>query len=159
MKTQVCLPKFLLLTAALALAGTLSLPAASNPPTGRSGAKTATTPPPAAPAPEPTIPGFVINRTNGGFLSLLVDESGHFKLSFYDAQKKPAPVDVVRASARWSVRYKATDERVVLNPSADGTALTAPLVIRPPYIYRIFLSLFVEGSDESAEHYVVDFRQ
>jgi len=43
--------------------------------------------------------------TKGGFLGILV-ENGNFKLSFYDAKKKPAQVDVARATARWPVKYK-----------------------------------------------------
>ena len=158
MKSQACLPKILLLTAVLVFAGSLPARASAKPPPGSSGTKTLVRPK-AAPAPEPKIPGFVISRPNGGFLSLLVDENGNFRLAFYDAKKKSAPVDVTRARARWSVRYKATDERTVLNPTADGSALTSPLVIRHPYIYRIYLSLFVEGSDEAVESYVIDFRQ
>lgn len=159
MKFQTCLPKILLLTAVLVFAGSSPVRASAKPPPGSSGAKNVVAPAP-APAPEPEIPGLVISRPNGGFLSLLVDGNGNFRLAFYDAKKKAAPVDVARARARWSVRYKATDERTVLIPTADGSALTSPLVIRPPYIYRIYLSLFVEGSDEAVESYPnIDFRQ
>ena len=159
MKFQACLPKILLLTAVLIFAGSSPARAAAKPPPGSSGAKDVVAAK-AAPAPEPKIPGFVISRRDGGFLSLLVDDNGNFRLTFYDAKKKAVPVDVARARARWSVRYKATDERTVLIPTADGSALTSPLVIRPPYIYRIYLSLFVEGSEEAVENYPnLDFRQ
>ncbi len=159
MKFQACLLKILLLTAVLVLAGSSPARASAKPPLEASGAKIVVAPK-AAPAPEPKIPGFVISRANGGYLSLLVDENGNLRLTFYDAKKKAAPVDVARARARWSVRYKATDVRTVLIPTADGSALTSPLVVRPPYIYRIYLSLFVDGSEEAVESYPnLDFRQ
>lgn len=113
---------------------------------------------PAAPEPEPQIPGIVISRAAGGFLGILV-ENGNFKLSFYDAKKKPAPVDVARATARWPVKYKLGDERTVLNPNGDGTVLTSGTFVHPPLVFKLYLSLFVENRSDAVESYVIDFRQ
>jgi hypothetical protein len=113
---------------------------------------------PAAPEPEPQIPGITIPRAKGGYLGILV-ENGNFKLLFYDAKKKPAPVDVTRATARWPVKYKLGDERTVLNPGGDGTTLTSGTFVHPPYVFKLYLSLFVEGRDDAVESYVIDFRQ
>jgi hypothetical protein len=107
---------------------------------------------------EPKIPGLTIVRAKGGFLGLVVENS-NFKLSFYDGKKKPVPVDVTRATARWPVHYTVYDERTVLNPSADGMALTSTKFVRPPYQFKLYLTLITEGSSEAPEDYVIDFSQ
>ncbi len=104
------------------------------------------------------IEGIVLNRPNGGFLGLTLDDH-KFKLSFYDAKKKPANVDVARASARWPVRYSVYDERTVLNPNADGTALTSPKYVRPPYSFKLYLNLIPQEEGKQVESYVIDFHQ
>ncbi len=159
MKPNACLLKPLLLAALLGIAVPLladnSTPVSSlKPGVTKKLDVNKNTPP----APEPKIPGITVARAKSGFLGILV-EDGKFKISFYDAKKKPAQVDVVRATARWPVHYKVFDERTVLNPNADGTALTSPKFVRPPYIFKLYLSLLVEGSDDAAESYVIDFRQ
>jgi hypothetical protein len=115
---------------------------------------------------EPVIPGIVIPRTSGGYLGLTLENS-NFKLSFYDAKKKPAKADVVRATARWQAQYKIADERAVLNPTSDGMALASNKFVRPPYVFKLYLTLFKESgaSEESSEGaatttepYLVDFR-
>jgi len=113
---------------------------------------------PAKPEPVPKIPGITIPRAKGGYLGIVVEE-GYFKLSFYDAKKKPAKADVARAMARWPVHYKVGDERTVLNPNDDGTALTSSKFVRPPYTFKLYLSLLAEGSENAVESYVIDFRQ
>lgn len=115
---------------------------------------------------EPVIPGIVIPRTNGGYLGLTLEDS-NFKLSFYDAKKKSAKADVVRATARWQAKYKIADERAVLNPTSDGMALTSNKFVRPPYVFKLYLTLFKgggegeessEGAATTTEPYLVDFR-
>jgi hypothetical protein len=105
---------------------------------------------------EPKIDGIVLTRPKGGYLGLTL-EGGGFKLSFYNAKKKPAKVDVARATARWPVHYSAFDERTVLNPNADGTALTSSKYVRPPYAFKLYLSLFGADGDNAVESYVIDF--
>jgi hypothetical protein len=110
---------------------------------------------------EPVIPGIVISRASGGYLGLTL-ENNNFKLSFYDAKKKPAKADVTRATARWQAQYKVNDERAVLNPTPDGLALTSNKFVRPPYVFRLYLALLKEGgegAEAAAEPYVIDFRQ
>ena len=169
MMSNACLIKTLLLAASLGIAAPLPAQDAAGVPPPKSvttpkanvnkGSPAATgAQKPAAPAPEPQIPGITIARAKGGFLGILV-ENGNFKLSFYDAKKKPAPVDVARATARWPVKYRLGDERTVLNPNGDGTALTSGTFVRPPLVFKLYLSLFVEGRDDAAESYVIDFRQ
>lgn len=109
--------------------------------------------------PLPTIPGTVINRTNGTFLSLTV-VSGNFVLSFYDKKHKLMGVDVTRATARWPNTKSATPGqfRTVLNGS--GTALVGQHPVFPPYNFNVFLTLLQgEGDDAKAvETYTVPFK-
>jgi hypothetical protein len=114
---------------------------------------------------EPVIPGIVISRTNGGYLGLTLENS-NFKLSFYDAKKNPAKIDVARATARWPVHYKTTEERTVLNPTPDNLALIANKFVRPPYVFKLYLTLLKgeegtaeDGAAASAESYTIDFQQ
>ena len=159
MKTQVCLPKILLLTAVLGIAGSWAVAAPAKPPAGSPGPKTTATQAPATPAPEPKIPGFVIPRANGGFLSLQVVD-GRFVLAFYGADKKPVAADVTRAAVRWLVHYKVTDERTVLIATADNMALTSPKFVRPPLQFKLYLSLLGENEGDEVESYPnLDFRQ
>ncbi len=105
---------------------------------------------------EPVIPGAVIERSDGTFLGLSL-ESGNFKLSFYDAKKKPVAANVARAAARWNPVNKTGDERVVLNLAGDGLALTGPRQVRPPFVFKVYLTLLNEAG-EAVENHVVDFR-
>lgn len=111
----------------------------------------------------PKINGIAIGRRGGGFLGIEI-VGGRFKLSFYDAKKKPAAPDVVRAALRWPVNYKIGDERAVLTPDGE-TALSSSKVVRPPYVFKLFITLIKSADDTAAseearnETYVVDFRQ
>lgn len=108
--------------------------------------------------PPPKIEGMEIARGAKGFLGLQV-VNGVFKLSFYDEKKKPATADVARAVLRWTPNYKPGNEIYILNPGADGRSLTSDKTVRPPYTFKLFLSLFAEGAENPVESMVVDFRQ
>lgn len=126
--------------------------------------------PPAAPGKAPAaaekkqgvIAGQIIQRKVGdGFLGLQVVD-GNFKLTYYDKDKLPVAADHPRALLRWPVRYKVGDERVMLNQAGDGTFLTSARFIRPPYNFKLYITLLgASGDDESAstEAYVINFRQ
>jgi len=104
---------------------------------------------------EITLPGAVVTRANGGFLSLTVD-GGHFKLSFYDAKKKPTAPDGVRATGRWTRLSTQDTDRGVFLPSGDS-AMSANTFVRPPYNLKVYLSLI--GADDAViESHVIDFR-
>jgi hypothetical protein len=164
MMPTVRLMKMLLLAASLGIAVPLTAQDATavSPPKSAATKKASANKGPAAaqqPAePELQIAGITIARPKGGFLGILV-ENGNFKLSFYDDKRKPAPVDVARATARWPVKYKLGDERTVLNPTGDGMALTSGTFVHPPLVFKLYLALFAEGRDDAVENYVVDFRQ
>lgn len=108
------------------------------------------------------IEGFEIARGERGFLGLQIVNST-FKLSFYDSKKKLVAPDVATAILRWNVSYQKQPERVLLVPS--DKALTSERTIKPPYSFRVSISLFKEpltggdGSDAGAETFSVDFSQ
>lgn len=113
---------------------------------------------------EAKIEGIVIARPNGSFLGLTLD-NGTFKLSFYDKNKKPVSVDITRAAARWNPNYKQGSERIILNVAGDGKALVGSKPVRPPYAFKLFLTLLKndaagDGSapEQAVESYTVDFR-
>lgn len=122
---------------------------------------------PAAAAEEPTegvIPGITIERKTGaGFLGLQVVD-GNFKLTYYDEEKQPVAADHPRALLRWPARYKSGDDRAMLNRAGDGTFLTSPKFVRPPYAFRLFITLIAgeEGEAEdgvNTETYAINFQQ
>lgn len=110
--------------------------------------------------PPPKIEGIEISRGEKGFLGVQI-VNATFKINFYDAKKKPMVPDVARAALRWDPKYKVGEERVVLNPAEKS--LASPRNIRPPYNFKLFITLFkepAEGADAVAsENYVIDFRQ
>ena len=109
--------------------------------------------------PEAKIEGVVIERPDGSFVGVTID-GGTFKLSFYDKKKKPMAVDVTRATARWSPKQKAGDDRTVLNRGGDPNSLGGGKPVRPPYVFKLYLTLLRGEGDgaEAVESYVVDFR-
>ena len=105
------------------------------------------------------IEGMEISRGEKGYLGLQI-AGGAFQLSFYDKDKKPVPPDVARAAVRWDAKYKVGDERLILN--REGNVLTNPKAIRPPYVFKLFITLIQDAAEGQApvnETLVVDFRQ
>ena len=103
-----------------------------------------------------TILGVTIPRADGTFLGLEVVDT-KFKLSFYNKKKKPANMDVTRATARWPNVRGPGDNRTVLNGS--GTFLVGAKPVVPPYTFNVYLTLLKgDGDDEKAvESFVVQF--
>lgn len=124
-----------------------------------------TTPPPkkAGPTPTPTprkkeeaakIEGTVINRTVGGGVIGFNFVGNNIVLTFFDAKKKKANVDVDRAIVRWEMKRKTGDDRAIF-AKADAFTMTSPKMIPPPHTIRFTLLLFKEGSDQAVETYIV----
>ena len=163
MKLNAALAKSLLMAASIGvvvplIAQTVPKKDAPKQPAKPATPKAAPAPAPAAPAEEAeiTLPGAVITRASGGFLSLTV-EGGHFKLSFYDVKKKPASADAVRATARWDPVNKPGVMRTVLLPAGGNQALTGNTFVQPPFVFKVYLSLI--GPDDAVlESHVIDFR-
>lgn len=106
----------------------------------------------------PKIEGITIPRGKN-FLGIQI-VNGTFKLSFYDEKKKPIPADVPRAVLRWDPKYKVGKERLLLGPGEDGKSLTSPKNIRPPYNFKLYITLLkeaLEAEDPAGETFVIDF--
>jgi hypothetical protein len=144
-----------------ALAGaallTAQTPVAQTPPAPPAADKSA---PPAKPKEkeEPPIPGIVIPRANGNQLGLTIS-NGTFKLSFYDKKRKAILADVTRARATWNPVYKAIPEATILNVLEGGKALGGGKPVRPPYAFKLHLTLLKgEGeAEEAVDTFVIDF--
>jgi hypothetical protein len=106
---------------------------------------------------EPKIEGTVLNRPDGTFLGLTLQD-GKYKLAFYDKEKKPMPVNVLRATARWPNPHGPGQNRTVLNPAGDGTYLLGAHFVRGPHNFRLFLTLVAQENAEAGETYSLDFR-
>lgn len=106
------------------------------------------------------IEGMEIPRGDGRYLGLAIVD-GKFRLSFYDAKKKPVAPDASRAALRWDAKYKVGLERIVLMPG-EGNVLTSERFIRPPYNFKLTIVLLGDtsgGNEPAGETYVVDFHQ
>lgn len=128
------------------LASNAAAPAANK----TAAAADATKKAPPAKQPEAVVKGIAIARPNGGFLGLeLIDST--YKLTFYNAQKLPVAPDVARALLRWNPKGKVTPERYMLNLGEDGKSLSSPRPVRPPYAFKLYITLIKEGTAENAE--------
>lgn len=107
------------------------------------------------------IKGIEIPRGTKGFLGIQIVDAT-FRLSFYDEKKKPIAADMDRAALRWDPKYKVGDDRVVLTRTDDGKLLTSLKNIRPPYNFKLFITLLKDATASSpaeTESYTIDFRQ
>lgn len=105
---------------------------------------------------ETKIEGMEVARQDGGFLGVKV-EGLRLELRFYDSDKKPVMPDAARAAARWKPVNKSGEERTVLNPSGDGMLLVSTPVVRPPFVFKVYLTLIDEKTDRT-ESLVIDLR-
>lgn len=105
------------------------------------------------------IKGVEIKRANGNYLGLEVVD-GRFRLTFYNAKKKPMGMDVTRANARWPNKRSGTpsEYRTVLNGS--GTTLVGSNPVLPPLNFTVRLVLIQGDGEEgkAVETYVVPFQ-
>jgi hypothetical protein len=107
------------------------------------------------------IEGMEIPRPSGGYLGIRIVD-GVWRLTFYNAKRKPIPPDVARVTLRWPAVYKAGDERTVLSPGGDANSMTSPKVVRPPLTFKLFITLLNpggDGTDVAVENYTIDFHQ
>jgi hypothetical protein len=154
-------PAMKTLLALFAIVGlTLSLPAQPYPP-GKGAPKAGAKGTKKEEKEEPKIEGIEIPRANKTYLGLQL-VNGAFKMTFYDQEKKPTTPDVARAALRWDAKYKVGQERIILNPGGDPNSLTNPKPIRPPYTFKLFITLLkdsADGDNPVGESFVIDFRQ
>jgi hypothetical protein len=131
------------------------------PPVVKPAPKEAAKPAPKKEEPMGKIAGTEIKR-GAGYMGLEL-VGGTFKITFYDAKRKPmaVPPEITRAALRWAVSYRqGLDERAVLNPSEDGKSLTSLKVVKPPHNFRLYITLLAAATaeDGAGETYSIDFR-
>ena len=156
MKINAALAKSLLMVAASI---GLAMPMLAKPPAKPipDAAKQEGTAKPAGEEPEATIQGTVVPRKDGSFLGISIVDGG-FKLAFYDAKKKQIDCPVASAAASWKPHNIINAERRVLNPSGDGKTLVSPAV-RPPYNFKLFLTLLAADGQVVESFSNIDFLQ
>ncbi len=110
--------------------------------------------------PPPKIEGMEISRGERGYVGLSL-QNNTFRMTFYGPDKKPVAPDVSSVALRWPVNYQKSDERTTLLPSSDGKALVSEKIVRPPFSFKLFITMLKDsatGAEVLPETYVVDFR-
>ena len=106
---------------------------------------------------EPTIPGVSVKRAKGGYIGIAIDSNG-VVLSFYDEKKKPVDCDVAQATVRWKPKSTIAEERRILNPSGDGKTLTSTTAVRPPFNFKLYLTLLSADGQVAESFSSIDFQ-
>ncbi len=102
------------------------------------------------------LPKTGVNVARGdGWFNLAV-ESNRFVVTLYDQKKKPAPAEVHLGLVRYVYAAKRP-ERTVLNLREDRQALISPPTVRPPHVFRVYLSLFSGDEADAAETYAFGY--
>lgn len=103
------------------------------------------------------IEGMTIPRGTGFLGVQLV--GGAFKLTAYDAKKKPVAADFTRVALRWNVNYQPNPERTLLTPSGSLGVFSSGKIVKPPHSFRLFVTLIKgETDDAPVENLTVDFQ-
>jgi hypothetical protein len=123
------------------------------------GADMYTAPAPAAaveePAPEPILNGIVVTRPNGTFLTVTM-EGLAISVHFFNEKKAPAPPDKTNGVVRYKFPSRTPEQRVLILAD-DGQSLTHGRPLRPPYVFKAFITLTTGEGDPSPETYTVDY--
>ncbi len=103
------------------------------------------------------IEGIEIAR-GGGFLGIQV-VNGAFKLTAYDAKKKPVLADFTRVGLRWQPANQKSPERTLLLPGGGVGVFASEKIVKPPLRFRFFVTL-IKGDGENApvENLTVEFQ-
>ena len=152
MKINAALAKSLLLVVSTSLV----VPLLAKPPAKPAPAKQEETAKSEGDEAVPTIPGTEVARKDGTYLGITI-ENACFKIAFYDEKKKQIDCPVARAAARWKPNYTVVEEHCTLNPSGDGKTLISPTV-RPPYNFKLFLTLLSEDGQAVESFGNIGFR-
>jgi len=106
---------------------------------------------------EVELDGVLIERPDGGFLQFTL-ENNRIHFYFFDAEKKKIDPDVDRISVRIDRTQPRQRRQVVIAIPYEGVrGLRAPLFIQPPHIFRAYMSLLRDGSEDAVEFYVVHY--
>lgn len=110
---------------------------------------------PGTPDPDVVLPGSVIPHGEGWLSLSLAD--GTFLVGLYDARKQPIDMPFVRATARWNSPLRSSEQHLVLNPTGDSRTLKGSRPVKPPYVFKVYLTL-MNADDSVGASYVIDFR-
>lgn len=106
--------------------------------------------------PEGTVSGTAVARSQGGWLGVEIKDRT-FRVTFYNAKKKPVPADVTSIILWWPVHYQPNAERTELLPSGDPSVLASSYAVKGPLVFKLHIALLVEGKTDAPESYVIDF--
>lgn len=102
-----------------------------------------------------TVSGMAIARGDG-WLGLELKDNA-FRLTFYNAKKKPVPADATSAVLRWSVHYQPNPERTELVPSGDPSVLASSYQVKAPHSFILHILLLFDGKPDASEEFTVNF--
>lgn len=103
------------------------------------------------------IEGTEIGRGDG-FLGIQL-VNGAFKLTAYNAKKKPVAADFTRVGLRWQPANQKGPERTMLVPGGGPGAFTSEKIVKPPLRFRLFITLIKgDGDDAPVENLTVEFQ-
>lgn len=103
------------------------------------------------------IDGMAIPR-GSGFIGVQI-VNGVFKLTAYDAKKKPAAADFTRVALRWNPINQKAPERALLTPGSGVGVFSSEKIVKPPHSFRLFITLIKGDTDDApVENFTVDFR-
>ena len=103
------------------------------------------------------IEGMEIGRGDG-FLGIQL-VNGAFKLTAYNAKKKPVAADFTRVGLRWQPANQKSPERTMLVPGGGVGAFLSEKIVKPPLRFRLFITLIKgDGDDAPVENLTVEFQ-
>ncbi len=120
------------------------------------GAETAA---PAEPNPEAVIAaldGVVEKRAGGGWIQVKM-EGMALTLRFYDEKARAIVPDVDRALVRFVYSVRQPQRRVLI-PLGDEKVLTHGQPLRPPHVFKAFISLVRGEGEDAVETFQVDVK-
>ena len=103
----------------------------------------------------PPLDGVVVKRGDGTLLQVKI-EGVRVVLRFFDEKHAPIKPDVDGAWIR-AVSSVRRPERRVLAPSDDGMSLTHGIPLRPPHVFKLYITLTRGGEESGVESHTVDY--
>ncbi len=103
------------------------------------------------------IDGMEIPRGTG-FLGVQI-LNGVFKITVYNAKKKPTAADFTRVALRWQPSNQKSPERALLLPAGAIGAFSSEKIVKPPHRFRLFITLIKgDGDDAPVENLTLEFQ-
>lgn len=109
-----------------------------------------------AEVPMGAITGQPIARDDGRWLGLTM-VGPKLQLNFYDENKQPEQADRIRGVVRINPPGRK-DERDMMNPTGDGTALVTNKPVRAPWVFQVIITL-IDADGEAVETLVQNFNR